>query len=116
MGEREEKPRVRWSVSGLFDGESEPRRLARHCLLPAASRMEAIRVAATCFTEVDAIRIVRLTRKVKPKVVARLVQKITPTGTGGWIDSDGSMVERSAFLKRSFGKRVRLIFEELADS
>ena len=109
--------RVRWGVTVKLSEAPDSKRIRvsdGENVLWWHYRREAMQMAGRHVDWQEA-RIVRLARKKKPRVVRRLVHEITPSGTGGWIDSDRAMIERSEFLKHSFGKRVVLILEELAD-
>lgn len=96
---------VRWGVTITLNGKRE--RAYMHNKLFSSMSRQAAMSWASAYTDLDQARIVKLTRKKKPRVAARLefICSAQCALAGG---------EATDWLKDRPSKRVRITLEELA--
>jgi len=109
--------RVRWGIKAkLYTNKPHVRMLG---LGPFSERRMAL-IEAGKLENVYEARIVKLTRKKKPRVVAREMWE----GTAQYVYGDATRIVstvvfgqavQSDFISKRLGRRIRVILEELAD-
>lgn len=116
MGEREEKPNVRYGVT--FNNHGRRVRLKAGYdagkVFVTTSRMTAMAEAVKLCRDHEEPRIVKLTTK-KEQPVKSSRRRLYGTGGSSITEAEAAQLATD-FVRQSNGKRIRITLEELADS